>query len=417
MAKDFHKPYFWYLVISAIGVWLTHTKMTSPSFGPLLAQGALLAAAVVAFDPKKIRSSLKTVTGFGGFVFIPLMISFTLAQVLHADDVALHREYVETLLILSLFLNREEWPRIRRSIALFAVALTSASVVLLLADGVVPMPHLWWSGRMIGVFSQPNQTGAALAMTLPFVLTADFMSKYHKALVIVVIGVLIALTRSRTSAGIAAAVVALFVLKPWTLPWRPSRPAIFATIVVGLMLSPFFDDFAEYLSRGQDSKEIASLTGRTAIWMDALMRIQSSLLAGVGSAASHAAVWSRETKMYWETSGGAHNFYLAQALTYGVPHAALISLALLSAVWTHLLRLRRAVFPLPLTERSWLTMALPGTLIFSATEAGAAYPMYLSGQLFWLLLIHAVFSEKAQTEGESEPKGLRLVEGVANESA
>jgi O-antigen ligase len=209
---------------------------------------------------------------------------------------------------------------------------SSALYLLINASVALLVPQLAWAAaqsdemsyRLTGIASHPNvlakEIASFLCLCVPLAL-----GRAHKrlALILAVTGLLaIILTGSRTS--LIAILLAFFV--PWLMSKGLSLKPLFISAVAlcgllliglasGLLSRP--DHLLNVLSRGGDTSEILTMTGRTELWGFVWDKIMEAPLLGHGFNTAHT-VLGRDWWGQPDAAVGAHNMWLQSLLTLGL---------------------------------------------------------------------------------------------------
>ena len=230
-------------------------------------------------------------------------------------------------------------PRILRH---FSDLLAAVAIIVLLASylGVLLVPQLAihqatdflepeHAGSWRGVFAHKNQAGATMVLLIFIGLfVARVRSLALGALIVVLAGVFLLFTQSKTAIGVLPLAVALAAIIT-----RGRRPALAATLVVGVLaIFSFFSVgtilFEPVRDLVQTIMPDATFTGRTEIWQLGLDAVAQRPITGYG----FSAFWGTEQVVYglgenatWANAAtDAHNAYLNLALTIGLPGLALV---------------------------------------------------------------------------------------------
>ena len=155
--------------------------------------------------------------------------------------------------------------------------------------------------------------------------------------ILLVLGITLARTQSRTGMITTAAVAAVII-------WRwlaPQQKLLVGAVVVALgaiacidlmggqRLS--LDGLAQSISRSGESEEIESLTGRTEVWETAWEKTVAAPWLGYGYGCSRF-LMNEETSAQFRPNH-AHNLLLNTALCIGFPGAALLLMNLFDMFW------------------------------------------------------------------------------------
>lgn len=132
--------------------------------------------------------------------------------------------------------------------------------------------------RFASAFGHPSQIGIVAAATALMIFKGSKGSFEHAAYILLMVVTLL-LTDSRTAiAGFAAGLIYILV--------KQRRIIVLCVIgscmILTLLIAPSRALITAYLSRGQSSGDINSLTGRTPVYKDALSRVADHWVLGQG---------------------------------------------------------------------------------------------------------------------------------------
>ena len=174
--------------------------------------------------------------------------------------------YVVCLWLLTPWWGRRDLLLLRCHLTALGLALGSVVIGLLASPG-----HALAEGRLTGALwpMQPTQVAHYAAVMIGLVVVLWFGGNLRSrttALVVVVSGILLILTHTRTA--LAALIVGILVAGMSLIVAKPRVRRLFAvvgaiTAVTALTLSAFI---TTWLERGQSSQGLANLTGRTEVW-------------------------------------------------------------------------------------------------------------------------------------------------------
>lgn len=243
-----------------------------PSFlGKIITQGSLPAALLLAVTVNRrllIRPSV-----FLGF----LTLLVTEAVISGVNPVAGH--FISTLyrtcrlaeFVTILWLLTPWWGR--RDLLLVKCHLTALGVVLgsvLLGLAVSPGRAMDY-GRLSGEFwpITPVQVADFSAVALGIIVVLWFCGETKRRiapLAIIGLAVILLLTHTRTELVALVAGILVAGLRMFTSRARVRRVFASAGIIVSLAVIAFSGALTTWLARGENSKELTNLTGRTAVW-------------------------------------------------------------------------------------------------------------------------------------------------------
>lgn len=254
--------------------------------GKAITQGALPAALLVALTVNR-RIVLRPSAFLALLTLLPLM---AILPALNAQYVGtVYRtvrlaEFIATLWLLTPWWGRRDALLVRTHRRVLFVILTSVLIGLLVAPGKAMQ-----FGRLGGALwaIPPTQVAhyAAVAIGLTVVLWLCRQETGRRTLLVVgVAGVLLVLTHTRTAliamiAGIAIAGLSLVVAKS-----RARKLFAIGGTVVTIVVLTLSSVLTTWLARGEGTKELTNLTGRTKVWgpLLALPRDRFQELFGFG---------------------------------------------------------------------------------------------------------------------------------------
>jgi hypothetical protein len=262
-----------------------------PSFlGKILTQGALAGALLVAVTANRrllIRPS----------VFLSLLTMLVTVAVIANVDPAGHvistlyrtcrlGGFVATLWLLTPWWGRRDLLLVKSHLTALLIVLGTVALSLAVAPG-----RALAQGRLSGEFwpITPVQVAdfAAVAVGLLVVLWFCGELRHRPRLTlaaVVVVVVMLLLTHTRTE--VIALVAGIFVagLRMFAAEARVRRLFTFIGVAVLLAGMAFSGAVTTWLARGENSRELSDLTGRTAVWTDVLNdpRDRFQLIFGYG---------------------------------------------------------------------------------------------------------------------------------------
>jgi hypothetical protein len=234
--------------------------------------------------------------------------------------------------------------------------------------------------RFVGIFTQPNEVGALVLVTVgvgvAYWMSAPKRTKIVLVPVMIVALVLGVLSDSRTSMGAMVIGLSLFCL--WKYRWRGILVGAGAVTVAAFVL--MLGNARTYLERG----DVSTLTGRTEVWKYAIEQIEESPLLGYGYQVEGAIYDLRHFPLWygpWDEGprSSIHENYLGHMVGVGIP-ATLFWLFVLLRPWVALFR--RDEDPWGLKRLAFLVV-IP-TLIVNFAESGAGDCSYCDGLIFML---------------------------------
>jgi O-antigen ligase len=259
-------------------------------------------------------------------------------------------------------------------IALF-VPLSVAASILLTGSGA------WQMGRLGGSF-HPQGLGLLLIGTAPFLLTRklDLRDDRLRIAALVAMSATLLATRSRT--GLTGGIVVALLV--WLRPWDGisiAKVQRFAVLIGAGALLAQSEDVQNFIRRGESTRSLGSLTGRTAIWDLVFGAIASKLWIGNGETYT-VKVWNRIAERY-SNAYGAHNLYLSLLSRYGLICAVLIALVFLAAfgrIWGLVRKSSDAV-----ARRAFVAVALSlsTSVVASLTEHNVLDVFFPWGMITW----------------------------------
>jgi hypothetical protein len=178
--------------------------------------------------------------------------------------------FVATLWLLTPWWGRRDLLLLRTQLVCLSLVLCSVLPGLLVAPG-----RALAQGRLSGTLwpMPPTEVADLAAVTVGLVVLlwlADLMRGRIALLVGVVATIMLLLTHSRTSligmtAGILVAGLSLFTAKA-----KVRKLFVTGAIIASIAVTVFSGVLITWLSRGENSKELTTLTGRTSVWTQVL---------------------------------------------------------------------------------------------------------------------------------------------------
>ncbi|HEY3958082.1 MAG TPA: O-antigen ligase family protein [Streptosporangiaceae bacterium] len=174
--------------------------------------------------------------------------------------------FVATLWLLSPWWGRRDLLLVRSHVKVLTVVIISVILGFLVSPG-----RALAGGRLSGAFwpTPPTQVAdfAAVLIGLMVVLWLCGLERGRRTLlVLVVVGVMLVLTHSRTELVAMVAGILVAGLSIFTARARVRRVLVAFGVVTSLGVTVFSGVLTAWLDRGENAKELASLTGRTSVW-------------------------------------------------------------------------------------------------------------------------------------------------------
>lgn len=236
--------------------------------------------------------------------------------------------------------------------------------------------------RWSGVFRDPNTLGFACVVAVLVGIDRAMRHAGRGGLVLAIGAMPVLLLTDGRVAIVALAAGSIVLLRPMLPRWV--LPTMFVVVAIGATALLVDDQLGERasrsLSRSGDTREISTLTGRTAIWEVAVDEIGGHPLTGVGAGStSEVYRWEApgERINYAEVTHG-HDLWVQLALSGGMPAVGFVAVGVVGYI-------RRAVRR-PVRDRDALMLAL---LVHGLTEDVVAEPRWT------LILAAAAFASTA----------------------
>ncbi len=298
--------------------------------------------------------------------------------------------------------------------------ITFSSIEMLDANGrPIPGTIDYASGgisRFVGIFTQPNELGALVIVTIGAALAYwKFASKRGRLLLAALIATAAAFGIAADSrSSMAASMLGVLAFLVWKYRWRGLLAC--AAVAAALVLAMAFTvgDLDSYVSRGN----VASLTGRTDVWNYAMNQVKASPLLGYGYEVEGQIYQLKYFPLWWGPwdegpRSSLHNDYLSHLVGVGVP-ATLFWLFIILRPWANLFRQKDDPWAL---KPIFLLIVLP-LLILNCAESGAGDCHYSTGLLFmlcWALAERArlLRSEKTAQDNTSANTAPTLISAIA----
>lgn len=174
--------------------------------------------------------------------------------------------FIATLWLLTPWWGRRDMLLVRSHITALSIALGSVLVGLVLSPG-----HALVAGRLTGALWPivPTQVAHYAAVLTGLVVVLWFCGELRgraAALIVIVTGVILILTHTRTAlaalmAGIVVAGLSLIVAKA-----RVRKLFAAVGVLVAIVVATLSQALTTWLTRGENSQELYNLTGRTTVW-------------------------------------------------------------------------------------------------------------------------------------------------------
>jgi hypothetical protein len=238
--------------------------------GQLIAQGALPMALLLALvaNPRGLMRPNVFVVAFSLLALLALMVSlhnhFMLGSVYRAGRFA---GFMAVLWLLSPYWGRGDLMLLRVHRLCLLVVVASVAVGAVVAPGLA----FSFQGRLSGVLwpvfpTQAAHYAAVLLGTTVVLWMCRVIGGRNAALVVAVAVAVMILTHTRTAlfagtAGLVCASASLLLARS-----RARRAWLWGGLLGAAALVAFASEVTSWLLRGQDSEQVAGLTGRTAVW-------------------------------------------------------------------------------------------------------------------------------------------------------
>src|SRR5215472_3205615 len=238
--------------------------------GKAITQGALPAALLVAVSVNRrlvIRPNVYLC--LMSLLVVEALITTMDAQFLVSSTYRTFRfvEFVAALWLLSPWWGREDLLFVRGYLAMMYAVLGS----VLLGQLVAPGRADGFGGRLTGVIWPVPPTQVAHYAAVPFGITVVLwlcgLVRRRSALISVsILGAILLLTHTRTAliglaAGLLVAGLSLFIAKA-----RVRNLFVTAGVVLSIGAITLSSFWTTWLTRGENSQQLTSLTGRTPVW-------------------------------------------------------------------------------------------------------------------------------------------------------
>lgn len=241
--------------------------------GKVITQGALLGALLAALMLNRRRLIRPNVF----LCLVSLLVLDALVAAMEAEHLlgtsyrtARLAMFVAVLWLLSPWWTRRDLLLVRCHLALTSTVLGSVLLGLLVAPRTAMA-----EGRLAGALWPIPPTGvahfAAITIGLMVVFWLSNRASGHVTLLVVAVaGTMLLLTHTRTAlvgmmAGILVAGLSLFIVKA-----RARKLLVAAGIVVSIVALTLSSILTAWLTRGEDTQQLTSLTGRTTVWASIL---------------------------------------------------------------------------------------------------------------------------------------------------
>ena len=250
----------------APGLSILHIPTT---IGKLITQGSLQAALIVALTVnRKVIIRPNIFLCLVSLLVIEAIVTFVNAQYFRGTAYRTFRlaEFTFVLWLLTPFWGRRDLLLLRCHLRVMLLVLGSVLLGLMVSPGSARV-----QGRLVGSIwpIPPPQVAHYAALTLGLVVVLWFCG-YRRGwmtlLVVVIAGISLILTHTRTAlAGVAAGVL-IAGLSLIATKARVRRLFIYTGAVVAFVLITLPDVINTWLARGEDKKQLLSLSGRTNFW-------------------------------------------------------------------------------------------------------------------------------------------------------
>jgi hypothetical protein len=234
--------------------------------------------------------------------------------------------FIATLWLLTPWWGRRDMLLVRSHITALSIALGSVLVGLVLSPG-----HALVAGRLTGALWPivPTQVAHYAAVLTGLVVVLWFCGELRgrtAALTVMVTGVILILTHTRTA---LAALIAAIVVAGLSLIVAKARVRkLFAAggVLVAVVVATLSQALTTWLARGENSQELYNLTGRTTVWTALVNYPRNKFQEIFGFGLSNSSFDGRSIDSNWLSS------YQEQGL-FGVAVCAAMLLFLIAAAY------------------------------------------------------------------------------------
>jgi len=345
-----------------------------------------------------------------------LLVLLAILSAFWSEDPSLTLRRAVALLATTLFgLDFAVRYSVREQVRLVSIALTLGVLLSIVAEvlfhGLIPAVDTTHSGAWHGVFDQKNVFAKVVVLAATTILIRTRPRRWNLIITIGVVAIasaLIGAAQSRTALVVFAAVLLLIpVFRIDRESWKARiRIAIIGVLAAGCIL-PLTVDLTRLAGLlGRD----ATLTGRTAIWAEALASIARRPIWGYG----YSAFWgvSRDAIRIDSFLGfevpHAHNGYLELTLQLGIVGLALFLVLYATALW----RAARYLNFDAGNEAIWPLAYLSLIMLYQVTES----TIVVGNTIFWMLCVSTVCSATELARYQSDASIVEANSGIPLDS-
>lgn len=396
------RPFLFFLTFALLASFAEDQGFLGKGDSGRLLNLGFVALGVLALRLNEIIGGLRSLSRQGAVLLTCYVAALLALQAVHLGDKPLHVMAFRTLIFGAYLLQVGRWAGI------FAALKVLASLVVILQVAAVYLDDfgvagIWVAGRFRGTFYHPNVAGAAFGvLAVPILVDLVEHRRAKDALIVGALFLATAATQSRTAIGAFVIAAAIVALRGWRRPWRVPSAAVAAVLGTAAVCIPFLESISDYLRRGQDLRDLSSLTGRTAIWMRALDDISRNFWTGTGLTTDAFRIWWQAGRSYW-TTPSEHNYALFLFRRFGAVYAMTLLLGIFVAALALLRRGLSGQGTHASRARAWTAFAILGVLMTVGVSESVVdeIPRLTGSSLVLALLVAAVRDRPADSPGSS----------------
>jgi O-antigen ligase len=294
-----------------------------------------------------------------------------------------------------------------------------------------------YQNRLVGIFSNPNVTGATCGIALYCALINITLSRNSFILkMLYVISMLLnflCIILSASRGAFLSLCVSLFFFIFIVLLIKNKRNNIIAKSVVGLLIVaisvvlvynsagvinkqitkfPLYlqnsdmeineqaeyskDSISNYIDIDSDLNEVSS--GRLRIWRVGFRTIKQNLIFGVGKAELYNEMvknWDKNSTPFGIKKGGLHNIFLETLVAFGLLSFICFVIFLVNLLWNHFMKILKITFSLDHSTQPLFGLVILTMLIYiianNLVESKMLYQVRLSSYIFALYIGYSMY--------------------------
>jgi len=271
----------------------------------------------------KIR--LSEFNSFVKFLAISWVFLSLLTSVVHFDNKHLILRNMSSLLISLAILSIPNYKSFFSGVFNFSI-ICGLIYVLAVTSGFAT----WAAGHRLHWPVNANLVTRQFETLIPFALFIPSRSFRTKIITFGVLFWMLYLTKTRTGFFVLACLLCMDVLLPKNYEGGSKKGPLFILVsILGFFALYWETIYQRYLIRGSSAARLASMNGRSDLWISALKNLIQN--PWVGADNTSRVLYDASYNRFFEIRSHAHNEFLQLGQSHGLPYAITIYLILITA--------------------------------------------------------------------------------------